>query len=591
VNPAESPTLESEAARRIVGRYSIVRELGRGGMAVVYLARQKTLHRDVALKELREVPDDDPALAERFLRESRLSGSFTHPNIVTVFDYFEADGKPFIAMEYLEGGSIRSLVGRLSVPQVAGVLEDVLAGLAEAELHGVVHRDLKPENLLVSAEGRVKIADFGIAKALQRQQHGISLTETGVVIGTPSYMAPEQALDEQIGPYTDLYATGVIAYELLLGRLPFGPPDPPVAILFKHVNEQVPSPRALRPDLHSGLVAWLERMLAKQPSRRPADARQAWEELEDVVLTLHGPRWRREARLVEAKAKPARIPTPAPPSPPPPEEHVRLTVTPDLPPVGPGPMPEPRPMRRRVPVTAGLATAIAASLVLAFQSPPAPARVAIPTLTGLPEPEAIEAIRALGLDVRTRRIPRVRIGKGIVFRQEPGAGTSLGARGSVTLLVSAGKPKVEAPDVVGRRLRQARRALLRRHLHARVVRVHAMRPAGTVLAQSVAHGGRVARGSTVTLRVSKGPPLVQVPNVVGLSYDVARGRLAARGLATARVASVSSQPAGTVVAQSPSADQAVVRAQTVTLNVSNGPPVIVPKDPGGGGPVIVPTIH
>jgi beta-lactam-binding protein with PASTA domain/tRNA A-37 threonylcarbamoyl transferase component Bud32 len=591
VNPAESPTMEFEATRRVVGRYSIVRELGRGGMAVVYLARQKALNREVALKELREVPDDDPALAERFLRESRLSGSFTHPNIVTVFDYFEAGGNPFIAMEYLERGSIRPLVGRLSVPQIAGVLEDVLAGLAQAELQGVVHRDLKPENLLVSAEGRVKIADFGIAKALQRPQHGVSLTETGVVIGTPSYMAPEQALDEQIGPYTDLYATGVIAYELLLGRLPFGPPDPPIAILFKHVNERVPSPRKLRPDLDPGLVAWLERMLAKQPTRRPAGAQQAWEELEDVVLTLYGPRWRREARLVEDEPRrPSAPPRPALPPPPPPEEIVGPTVVPDPPRVETEAEPQPplQPTRRRVWPTAGLATAIAAVLVLAFQSPPAPARVALPALTGMSESEAVDAIHALGLEVDTRRVPRIRIGKGIVFRQEPRSGARLGSGGSVTLLVSAGKPKVKVPDVVGEPLARAKKALLRRHLHTRVVRVHDVRPTGSVVGQSVSAGGRVPWGSRVTLRVSKGPPLVVVPSLYGLSYTDARARLEALGLAVARVTTGSSRPAETVVGQGPSAGESVRRGQTVTVYVATAPVIVEPQKPQ---PIIVPHIH
>src|ERR687887_251183 len=151
---------------RTVGRYEILREIGRGGMAAVYLARQIDLDRQVALKELGAFHAADPAFAERFLRESRVAGSLSHPNIVTVHDYFEHEGTPYISMEYIERGSLRPWVSRLSLPQMAGVLEGLLAGLTHAESRGIVHRDLKPENLMVTSQGAIKIADFGIAKAL-----------------------------------------------------------------------------------------------------------------------------------------------------------------------------------------------------------------------------------------------------------------------------------------------------------------------------------------------------------------------------------------------------------------------------------------
>src|SRR5919112_1690198 len=157
---------------KTVGRYEILREVGRGGMAMVYLARQTDLDRFVALKELGAFHASDPSFAQRFLRESRVAGSLSHPNIVTVHDYFDHDGTPYIAMEYVERGSLRPYVGAMSLAQIGGVLEGLLAGLAAAEGHGIVHRDLKPENLMVTADGRVKIADFGIAKATQSSQAG-----------------------------------------------------------------------------------------------------------------------------------------------------------------------------------------------------------------------------------------------------------------------------------------------------------------------------------------------------------------------------------------------------------------------------------
>jgi len=284
------------AEERIVGRYEVLREVGRGGMAVVYLARQTDLDRSVALKELAAFRAADPQSLERFLLESRLAGSLNHPNVVTVHDYFEHDGTPYIATEYFERGSLRPLVGRLTLAQTAGVLEGILAGLAHAESRGIVHRDLKPENVMVSAGGSVKITDFGLARALQE---GGVLTTTSTAVGTPAYMAPEQAMGKDVGPWTDLYAVGVIAYELLSGRLPFEGTGVPLATVLQHLKEPVPPLGSAAPDVDPRLAAWVERMLAKDPRKRPASAVQAWDELEEIVIAILGPRWRRDSRLLD----------------------------------------------------------------------------------------------------------------------------------------------------------------------------------------------------------------------------------------------------------------------------------------------------
>src|SRR4029077_8847952 len=229
---------------RRVGRYDILREVGRGGMATVYVARQTDLDRFVALKELGAPYVADHAFAERFVRESRMAGSLSHPNIVTVHDFFEHEDTPYIAMEYLERGSLRPWVGKLTLAQVAGVLEGLLAGLTHAEQRGIVHRDLKPENLMVTSDGGVKIADFGIAKAFNQAMSSTRfLTATGTAVGTPTYMAPEQAMARDVGPWTDLYSAGVAAYERILGQVPFHDADTPMAILLHHVNEPPPPPR------------------------------------------------------------------------------------------------------------------------------------------------------------------------------------------------------------------------------------------------------------------------------------------------------------------------------------------------------------
>jgi hypothetical protein len=279
------------AAGEQIGPYEVVRLIARGGMGVVYEAYQPALDRAVALKRL-DLRTEDPRGVDRFIRESRIAASFDHPNIVTVYDFFEADGVPYIAMEYLPRGTLRRFVRDVTRPQAYGAIEGILAALAHAEQHGVAHRDLKPENVLVTGGGGVKIADFGIAKAYARVTSASTLP--GAAIGTPTYMAPEQALSRPVGPYTDLYAAGVVAYELLAGAPPFEG-GTPMATMYMHLSAEPPPLSAV----DDRVAAWVARMLAKPPGDRPGDAARAWAELEEAVVDAHGPYWRRDAPLVE----------------------------------------------------------------------------------------------------------------------------------------------------------------------------------------------------------------------------------------------------------------------------------------------------
>jgi len=278
----------SEVLERI-GSYEVLRLIARGGMATVYEGRQPALDRTVALKRL-DLRSPDPATVDRFIRESRIAAAFDHPNIVTVFDFFEHGGVPYIAMEYLPRGSVRRWVGHLTTAQVAGILEGVLAALAHAESYGVAHRDVKPENVLVTGRGGVKIADFGIAKAYTRATSGF--TGSGVAIGTPAYMAPEQAQGRPVGAFTDLYAVGVMAFELVSGAPPFTGSEP-MAMLYRQVNEPPPPLEGCDPRI----ADWVARMLEKDPARRPRGAAEAWDALEEIVVDLYGPYWRRDAAL------------------------------------------------------------------------------------------------------------------------------------------------------------------------------------------------------------------------------------------------------------------------------------------------------
>jgi len=284
---------------RGVGRYELLEEIGWGATAVVYRALQIDLRRLVAVKELVSLRAPDPALAQRFVAEARFAGALNHPNIVTVFDLLEHAGVPYIAMEYLPRGSLRRYMRGITLAQAVGVFEGLLAALAHAEAERIVHRDLKPENLLVTKDGQIKIADFGIAKACGDAHREAPITVAGTTIGTLAYMAPEQAMGDPLGPWTDLYALGVIAFELFTGRMPFAATHDPSAVMWSHINDPIPPVSSLEADVPAGVSQWIERLLVKDPTKRTACAATAWAELEETVIELLGARWRHEAALTE----------------------------------------------------------------------------------------------------------------------------------------------------------------------------------------------------------------------------------------------------------------------------------------------------
>jgi hypothetical protein len=285
-----------------IGEYlALEKPVARGGMAVIYLARHPRLDRQVALKRL-NLHTDDPDMVERFVREADLGGRLIHHNIVRVYDRFEYDSNAYIAMDYLERGSLRPFVHRgLNHTEVFGVLQGLLDGLGYAERLGVAHRDMKPDNVLVDALGQVQIADFGIAKAYTKL--AASLTQTGS-IGTPNYMAPEQIRNRQIGPYTDLYAVGAMAYEMLEGHPPFGDAGALEAIIHHHLSEPPPPFSAAR-GVSPRLADWVMWLLEKEPADRPQSADEAWRKLVRIAVEEIGPYWSESARLLGREGEPS----------------------------------------------------------------------------------------------------------------------------------------------------------------------------------------------------------------------------------------------------------------------------------------------
>src|SRR6202521_2763079 len=253
------------------GRYKIVRKLGTGGMANVYLAEDQELGRRVAIKILNDRHAGDEQFVERFRREAKNAAALSHPNIVSIYDRGEAEGTYYIAMEYLDGRSLKELIVQRGPAPVTVSVEyarQILSALRFAHRHGIVHRDIKPHNVLVDAEGRVKVTDFGIARA------GVSqMTEAGSIVGTAQYLSPEQARGADVDQRSDLYSLGIVIYEMLTGKVPFTG-DAPVEIAMKHLNAVPEPPSKLRPEIPHDLDAIVMRALAKEPDQRYASAEE-----------------------------------------------------------------------------------------------------------------------------------------------------------------------------------------------------------------------------------------------------------------------------------------------------------------------------
>ena len=268
----------------IAGRYELKETVGTGGMSTVYCAFDTLLERNVALKVLHEQYGGDEEYVERFRREARAVAQLSHPNIVTVIDRGEEDGKQFIVFELVDGENLKELVARGGPLPVRRVLElglEVGRALAFAHAQGLIHRDVKPQNVLLNGDGLAKVTDFGIARSID----AVGQTETGTVLGTSHYIAPEQARGERVDAQTDVYSFGVVLHELLTGAVPY-PGDNFLSVAMKHVNDPVPSVLDTRPDVPIRLATLIERCLAKQPADRPASMDEVVAELEAVQADL-----------------------------------------------------------------------------------------------------------------------------------------------------------------------------------------------------------------------------------------------------------------------------------------------------------------
>ena len=553
----------TQVADVLANRYAIERSLARGGMADVFLARDQQLDRQVAVKVLFPEFARDPSFVERFRREAQNAALLNHANIVSVYDYGQERGTYFIVMEYVEGESLRDMLrgqGRLPAMQAARIGSEIAAALDFAHRHGVVHRDIKPGNVLLTPQGQVKVADFGIAANPTDAASG--LTATGAVIGTATYFSPEQAQGFQVDGRTDVYALGVVLYEVITGRPPFTA-ESPVAVAMKHVREEPVPPSRLVGDVPPDLERIILTALAK-------DLRVRYQSAADLRADLM--RFGRGRPLEGAASAVAAPPVAAGAA------TAAATVAAE---VASGEIWDDHERRRVGPIiatTMGLALLVGVIVYALFflgksgtNQGSAPT-VEVPNVIGQAYDAAAQDLQDIGFKVtRQDEINDAPVDQ--VVDQRPEAGLLFEKGRTVVLTVSA--RQVQLPNVVGKTFDDANAALSK--VGVTVQRVDQESPdqaAGNVLAMAPVAGTKVDKGTTVQLTVATEPPIV-VPDVRGQDQVQAQTVLQNAGFQVSVVPTPDNTvPAGKVINTDPAPGAKAPKGTTISVQVSQGPQTV-----------------
>jgi beta-lactam-binding protein with PASTA domain len=603
------------------GRYHITQRLARGGMATVYQAVDTRLTRTVAVKVMHVGLGDDVEFARKFDREARAAARLSHPNVVSVFDQGQAmlDGdivRPYIVMEYVDGPTLRDLIvgeAPMAPARALEVLEPVLAALAAAHDAGLVHRDIKPENVLISDRGQIKVADFGLAKAVSSQT---STATQGLLIGTVSYLPPELVLSGRADARSDVYSTGVVLFELLTGRKPHTG-ETPIQVAYAHVHNDVPAPSAI--NIAARIPPYVDALVlaatAREASARPHDARVLLTQVRRVRAALRegltdDPELTQDlsalqeqgfdgadqerTQVVPAAGAHALTPAyqPAPPPRPAPERATQAFAPPTLrdappPPVATGPrqlsaeraaaLRERQSLKRRrgwlaLLLVLLLATAAALTCWYLVEG----RFTTAPALASLSRADAEQVAQRAGLDLRTAEAFSESVPKDVVISTEPGPGAKIVDGGQIDAVVSRGPERHPMPAVVGLTRAAATVAVAGADLGAVTVAEvwSATVPVGEVIKASAATGASLKPGTAVTLTVSKGPKPIKIVDYTAKSADDATRALKKAGFTVAeKVENSDDVPQGQVISQSPDSGRGQ-KGDTVTLTRSLGPVLV-----------------
>jgi len=571
------------------GRYRVEARIAVGGMATVYRAVDTRLDRVLALKVMHPSLAADRSFVERFIREAKSVARLAHPNVVQVFDQGTEGTYVYLAMEYIAGCTLRDVLrerGALQPRAALDILEPVLAALGAAHRAGFVHRDMKPENVLIGDDGRVKVADFGLVRAVDTVTN-----TTGTVLGTVSYLAPEQIENGIADPRVDVYACGILLYEMLTGEKPHDG-DSPAIVLYKHLHEDVPAPSAAVPGMAYELDELVASATARNPAIRPQDAvallaqvragraRLTAEQLDAVppqaLTSEHDNAEDRTSVIPRALTVPRPLPVNEEGEGAGSPQHTsRLQSPPPLP-------PRRRTGLRRGPMAVVVAVLLALGVGTGVWYINSGQFTKVPPLLAKTEKEARDRLATAGLDVgEVNEAFSDTVERGTVISTDPKAGARIRSHDPVALTLSKGPETVRLPDLDGYPLDKARDVLKDEGLEPGMVTREFSDgvPRGSVISTKPGKGTKVRAGSAVALTVSKGSP-VDVPDVTGDDLEDARAGLEEAGLkvkiAPERVNS--EHDAGQVARQNPGEGRQVAEGDTVTLTLSKGPEMVEVPD-------------
>lgn len=597
-------TEDHQFGRLLDGRYRIGPRIARGGMASVYEAVDTRLDRTVAVKVMHPglgdaTSHDDDSFARRFVREAKAAARLSHPNVVAVFDQGRdetGDGTTYLVMEYVSGHTLRDTITKeapMSPERALAILDPVLSALGTAHRAGLVHRDVKPENVLIADDGRIKVADFGLAKAVSAEtQHTAT---NGVLIGTVSYLAPELVVEQRADARADVYAAGVILFELLTGTKPHTG-ESPIAVAYRHVHHDVPAPSSLVPGIPAYVDALVARATTRDPSLRPSDASVLLHHVRRVAQALHDG-VREDPELVADLLPSARTAEPAGVGSDTTPEPVtalwdgapeRTTVISAAPPRRPGravpaggnhPAP-PRRSRRRLLLTL-LVAVLAAALVAGGYWFGWGRYTSTPSVVGLAQAAAETRLDDAGLGIDVEQVYSDSVEAGVVVSTDPRPGARILPGDDVTVTVSRGPEVYDLPDLAGLTVDEAeeRLAEVRMVVGRQVQRYSETVPKGEVVSTQPRFGTPQAQDlpvdTAVTLVVSKGKRPIKVGDWVGKDAEKIEQALEKRGLQVKVTDTEYSDdvPKGAIISHTPKSG-VVYRGDTIELVVSKGPELV-----------------